>query len=265
MPRPAQRGSSEVPRRSRDARAIPIDPAFVRDFQKSTLAQTGAVGILRDGRRGELEGSGACVEGGAAAISPRPTSRRHWRRSRYRRCWYGVTVTPSPGANEQDALVGAIAGSRLVIYAGAGHSPHWEEPHRFAGQIASFMKTWRCRDAACGSRRRCRRRWESADGPDARSHVQSGEVPPLTVAVWKQQTDDVRRLLQEGADPNHAFGKPALTPWQVAVMVNHQPSLDLFASHGAMRPKSALHDRALQGCASARRRPSRGGVRFAPV
>ena len=43
------------------------------------------------------------------------------------------------GRSEQDALERAIATSRLVVYAGAGHSPHWEEPERFAGQVATFV------------------------------------------------------------------------------------------------------------------------------
>ena len=41
--------------------------------------------------------------------------------------------------DEQNALNVAIAGSRLVTYAGAGHSPHWEEPQRFAAQLVSFV------------------------------------------------------------------------------------------------------------------------------
>jgi pimeloyl-ACP methyl ester carboxylesterase/tetratricopeptide (TPR) repeat protein len=40
---------------------------------------------------------------------------------------------------EQDRLRTAIAGSRLVVYAGAGHSPHWEQPERFARQLESFV------------------------------------------------------------------------------------------------------------------------------
>ena len=43
------------------------------------------------------------------------------------------------GRSEQDELSRAITTSRLVVYEGAGHSPHWEEPQRFAGQIASFV------------------------------------------------------------------------------------------------------------------------------
>jgi pimeloyl-ACP methyl ester carboxylesterase len=40
---------------------------------------------------------------------------------------------------DQEALANAIAGSQLVVYAGAGHSPHWEEPQRFAEQVVSFL------------------------------------------------------------------------------------------------------------------------------
>lgn len=40
---------------------------------------------------------------------------------------------------DQDALVAAIKGSQLVVYAGAGHSPHWEEPQRFAAHLTDFI------------------------------------------------------------------------------------------------------------------------------
>jgi pimeloyl-ACP methyl ester carboxylesterase len=43
--------------------------------------------------------------------------------------------------SEQDALSGAIAGSRLVVYADTGHSPHWEDPGRFAEQLAAFVSS----------------------------------------------------------------------------------------------------------------------------
>jgi non-heme chloroperoxidase len=41
--------------------------------------------------------------------------------------------------NDQDALAAAIGDSRLILYEGAGHSPHWEQPNRFAADLASFL------------------------------------------------------------------------------------------------------------------------------
>jgi non-heme chloroperoxidase len=42
---------------------------------------------------------------------------------------------------DQDALLAAIAGSRLVVYENAGHGLHWEEPERFAADLAAFVQT----------------------------------------------------------------------------------------------------------------------------
>lgn len=41
--------------------------------------------------------------------------------------------------DDQDALTAAIPGARLVVYAGAGHGLHWEEPERFARDLAAFV------------------------------------------------------------------------------------------------------------------------------
>ena len=35
----------------------------------------------------------------------------------------------------------AIAGSQLVVYPGAGHACHWEEPERFAADLVTFVET----------------------------------------------------------------------------------------------------------------------------
>jgi non-heme chloroperoxidase len=42
--------------------------------------------------------------------------------------------------SDQDALAATIRGSRLILYEGAGHSPHWEEPNRLAADLASFLR-----------------------------------------------------------------------------------------------------------------------------
>ena len=41
---------------------------------------------------------------------------------------------------DQAALAGAIRGSRLVTYAGVGHSPQWEEPERFTNDLLAFFR-----------------------------------------------------------------------------------------------------------------------------
>ena len=40
---------------------------------------------------------------------------------------------------DQKELAEALPNSRLVVYRGAGHSPHWEEPKHFATDLASFV------------------------------------------------------------------------------------------------------------------------------
>ena len=43
------------------------------------------------------------------------------------------------GRAEQDRLNRALASSRLTVYSGTGHCPHWEEPERFAADVAAFV------------------------------------------------------------------------------------------------------------------------------
>ena len=45
----------------------------------------------------------------------------------------------SPRA-EQDALIAAIPGARLVVHEGAGHAMHWEDQERFAAELTAFVE-----------------------------------------------------------------------------------------------------------------------------
>jgi pimeloyl-ACP methyl ester carboxylesterase len=137
MPRPA---NDEVRKFLDEVLALkdPIDPAFARAFQQSTLAQPVPPEFFET-----VVGESLKVPAHVwhAALRPYLTTD-------FAGDLADVTVPTLlvwgdrdafTGRSEQDALKGAIAASRLVVYAGAGHSPHWEEPERFAGQVASFI------------------------------------------------------------------------------------------------------------------------------
>jgi pimeloyl-ACP methyl ester carboxylesterase len=117
----------------------PVDPSFVRGFHQSTLTQPVPQafletqvqeslkvparvwratfrGLLEDDSFEELDKIQAptlIVWGDQDAILPR---------------------------SDQEALAAAVAGSRLVVYAGAGHALYWEEPARFASDLVAFIE-----------------------------------------------------------------------------------------------------------------------------
>ncbi len=117
----------------------PVDPGFVREFQESTLAQpvppafldtvvreslklparvwkaTLRQGLLDadfSGELGEIEAPTLIVWGDRDELTE----------------------------SEQGPLGAAIEGSRLVVYPGAGHGLHWEEPARFAADLVAFAE-----------------------------------------------------------------------------------------------------------------------------
>ena len=116
----------------------PINPVFVRDFQKSTLAQPVPPEFF-DTVVGEAMKVPARVW--QAALQPYLTMDFLDRTGEHRGAdtarWGDRDALT--GRSEQDELTRAIKTSRLVVYEGAGRSPHWKSLHRFAGQIASFV------------------------------------------------------------------------------------------------------------------------------
>lgn len=117
----------------------PIDPGFVREFQESTLAQpvpprfletvvneslkvparvwrSALEGILEDDFSGELakiEAPTLIVWGDQDELALR---------------------------SEQEVLAVTIVDSRIVVYPGAGHAFHWEEPASVADELATFAE-----------------------------------------------------------------------------------------------------------------------------
>ncbi len=118
----------------------PIDAVFVREFQESTLARPVPPAFLDtvvreslkvparvwratfegfleadfSAQLGEIKAPTLIVWGDRDAICSR---------------------------SDQEALAAVIAGSRLVVYPGAGHALHWEEPDRFAADLVAFAES----------------------------------------------------------------------------------------------------------------------------
>jgi pimeloyl-ACP methyl ester carboxylesterase len=116
----------------------PIDPTFVRQFQESTLAQPVPPDFLdmvvgeslkvparvwRAAFEGFLEDD---VAGDLGRIRA-PTLI----------AWGARDALCS--RRDQDELLAAIPGARLLVYENAGHALHWEEPARFAADLVAFV------------------------------------------------------------------------------------------------------------------------------
>jgi pimeloyl-ACP methyl ester carboxylesterase len=116
----------------------PVEPGFVAEFQQSTLAQPVPPAFFDTAVRESLKlparvWRGAFLEGVAGADHTgllagirAPTLLLCGDRDTFAR-------------SGQEALAEAIPGSRLVTYSRAGHALHWEEPGRFAADIAAFV------------------------------------------------------------------------------------------------------------------------------
>jgi pimeloyl-ACP methyl ester carboxylesterase len=119
--------------------ADPVPPGLVREFQESTVAQPLPPGLLDTMVRESLKAPArvwrAAFEGfleddvaGDLGKITAPTL-----------VLWGARDTLCSRA-DQDALLGAIAGARLLVYESAGHAIHWEEPERFAADLVAFVE-----------------------------------------------------------------------------------------------------------------------------
>jgi pimeloyl-ACP methyl ester carboxylesterase len=120
--------------------ADPIDAAFARAFQESTLAQPVPDEFIDHAVRESLkvparvwrDALAGCLEddfAGEIAAIKAPTL-----------AVWGARDALVPRA-DQDHLLAQIAGSRLAVYEDGGHAPHWEEPARFAADVSAFVAT----------------------------------------------------------------------------------------------------------------------------
>lgn len=120
------------------AMANPVEPAFVRAFQASTLARPVAMAFLsmvvaeslklpariwREALAGQMQEDVAPELGRIAAPAL---------------VIWGDRDALLPERREQEMLAASIRDARLAVYPGAGHAVHWEEPALVAADIAAF-------------------------------------------------------------------------------------------------------------------------------
>lgn len=118
----------------------PLDPDFVREFQQSTLArpvpQTFFETVVQESLKVPARVWSAALEGLLENDAARELEKIKAPT---------LIVWGDQDAfclrSDQDELARAIGGAQFLVYPGAGHSPQWEAPERFAAELAAFTET----------------------------------------------------------------------------------------------------------------------------
>ena len=117
----------------------PVDPGFVREFQESTLAKPVPQEFLETVVQESLKlPARVWKEVVACSMQDEFSGELHKIEAPTLLVWGDQDgMVPQ---SDQDAQTAAIAGSRLVVYEGTGHGVHWEQPERFAADLAAFIE-----------------------------------------------------------------------------------------------------------------------------
>jgi non-heme chloroperoxidase len=118
----------------------PIAPDFVREFQESTLAQPIPQTFLDTVVQESLKVPARVWKAVFQAFLEADFSAELSKIKTPTLIVWGDQDALVP-RSLQDILAANIAGSRLVVYPGAGHAFHWEEPERFAADLVAFTES----------------------------------------------------------------------------------------------------------------------------
>jgi len=118
----------------------PIDTSFVREFIKSQLAQQVPQAFLKTMIKENLKVPARVWRATLKGLLEDDSSEELNKIKTPTLIIWGDRDAIIP-RSEQETLRELIAGSRLVVYPGAGHALYWEEPAHFASDIAAFIKT----------------------------------------------------------------------------------------------------------------------------
>jgi pimeloyl-ACP methyl ester carboxylesterase len=120
-----------------DALTDPVDPAFVREFQESTVARAVPpdfmAGVIENSARVPARVWQAVLDGLLAYEADAPPA-----------CptlVLGGTLDGLFSVAEQEAAAAAIPGARLGLAEGIGHCLQWEAPDRFVALLADFVRS----------------------------------------------------------------------------------------------------------------------------
>lgn len=116
----------------------PVSPAFVRDFQAATVERPLTDGLLADFVAESLKLPARVWRGLGRGFADLNLGGELERISAPTRLIWGERDTIAT-RSEQRLLLNAIGHAELSVYEGTGHAVHWEEPQRFAAELASFV------------------------------------------------------------------------------------------------------------------------------
>lgn len=117
----------------------PIDPAFARDFQQSTLTQPIPADYFEAVVAESLKIPARVWHAAFTGLFADDLAPLLGRVTVPTLMIWGAHDAYCSRA-DQDRLLAGIRGARLVTYANAGHALHWEEPERFAADVAAFVR-----------------------------------------------------------------------------------------------------------------------------
>ena len=115
----------------------PVDVDYLRGFQESTLARPVPPELLDTAVSESAKVSIATFRDAWEQVVLRDFARDLGAVTAPTLVVWGERDAFTPRA-QQDALVAAIRDARLIVHDGAGHAFHWEDPERFAAELAAF-------------------------------------------------------------------------------------------------------------------------------
>lgn len=117
----------------------PVDPAFVREFQVSTLAREVPSELLAVAVDESLQVPARVWRDTFRGFLETPDFSAELTRVQAPTLIVWGDCDSYASAADQEALSAALPGARLLIYRGGGHTFHWEDPSRVADDLVAFL------------------------------------------------------------------------------------------------------------------------------